>query len=864
MPIFDRARAAVAAFRQGPSKQPPREMQGEVAYADPLRLFPSSTFRVWNPNEIAGRKGLRVLDQMHRDDQVKAALTFKKQAVTASGWSIEPPGEDGKPSTKSDAATDFVAADFTNLRTPTDIAINGVLSALGYGFSVTEMVFEPGPDSLIHLVDLKTKSPHGIGFKIDPFGNLTPDGLIQDQPANMASASRGGQVPLPVAKFLLFRYQEEFGNPYGCSDLEAAWRPWWLKDNAYKWLGMLLERFGIPPMALFYSPENLQPVQIDQLKSVLKGLQAGTSFMLPRVNKDAFELWTPELAGQVAEVFIPALDMCNKDISRALLMPGLLGMTPEALGSYARAKVVFDVFMLVVDSTRRQVERAVNAQVVRPLVDLNFGVKRYPEFKFKPLTDDQEGELLRTWLSLVRGGLVRKGPEDEAHLRRRMGFPERNEEEFAEPSGRDIFSYHLNAGDEEGGVLEINELRQALGFEPKPWGNERIKPAANRTAPVGGDGEQDGGEGERGEAGEEEDPEAEERRRQRQQNNPDADPEDEEIEDEDEAGGKKRPPRRNAAHDHRRDHEGDDTRQPWPEEERVDFAAIARDMDEIEDAALDDIASAAWRSANAFFRELQLAPAIDADLATRAKLELGDGGLRAFRRFLVGALNAGRASLARDVKPVISERRHTEANYAPQAAMDFLKLKADFFVSGLDEVLTQIVRAELLFGLQQGLKSQEVTQRIRDALAPVIGPEDAAAEVLRGSRIGTIVVTNQTAAFNQGRLVEARRSGVQQFVKGMMYSAIMDAKTTAVCRSLDGLRFRLDDPDLDRLTPPNHYRCRSVLTPITILDESEDWATNEEKGKAYDLADPKFGGDTKPAPAFAREAERTVPADDAS
>src|SRR4030067_1256962 len=54
----------------------------------------------------------------------------------------------------------------------------------------------------------------------------------------------------------------------------------------------------------------------------------------------------------------------------------------------------------------------------------------------------------------------------------------------------------------------------------------------------------------------------------------------------------------------------------------------------------------------------------------------------------------------------------------------------------------------------------------------------------------------------------------------------------------------MDDPDLDRLKPPLHYNCRSVLVAVPIgvdIDES-DFITGEVKGRALDLIAAGFGG----------------------
>ena len=72
------------------------------------------------------------------------------------------------------------------------------------------------------------------------------------------------------------------------------------------------------------------------------------------------------------------------------------------------------------------------------------------------------------------------------------------------------------------------------------------------------------------------------------------------------------------------------------------------------------------------------------------------------------------------------------------------------------------------------------------------------------------------------------------FVTGMMFSAIMDDRTTDVCATLDGQFFEMGDPDLARVTGPLHYNCCSTLVPITKYETSTP-ITPELKAKAIPM-----------------------------
>ncbi len=392
---------------------------GELAYANPANLFKQSLIEPFNPSVLVTRKGLVLFDKMRQDDQIKAAQMFKKFAAVNTGWEIVSPEGEGP----EWEPTLFIKDQLLNVEGSFSTALINILTALDYGYSVTEKVFQPIEEGSfsgkIGLRALKSKSPFGFDFITDVHGSLLPDGLCQRQVENSPR--------LPIIKFVIYSYQAEFGNHYGKSDLEAAYRPWWIKENAYRWLAMLLERFGIPPIFALYDPTSLTAEQIQALQTVLERLQASTAGVIPRSDKDSLEMWSPELAGNAQRVFIPALQMFNKDIARALLMPDLLGASSEGqTGSFARARVQFDVFLLLLNHIRHELaDLIVMDQVIRPLVKLNYDVDKFPVFRFLPITDATRIDLMKQWGDFVGIKVVKAQAEDEIHIREAFGFPTR-------------------------------------------------------------------------------------------------------------------------------------------------------------------------------------------------------------------------------------------------------------------------------------------------------------------------------------------------------------------------------------------------------------------------------------------------------
>lgn len=379
-------------------------------------------FRQFNPDLLVSRKSLTIFDKMKIDEQVKASQTLKKNAVLKSGWFIEPASDDELDQTTAQ----FLENNLKALTGTVEDSLYEILSASDYGFSVTEKVYhilqEGEFSGKIGLKALKTRRPHGFNFEFDDFGEL-------DESVGLHQQTQKGEKKYPPRKFVIYSFEKEFQNVYGKSDLRAAYRAWWSKNNFIKWWNIYGER-NVMPIAKGTYDENVGKLQQDQLKAILEMVQDRMSVLLP---KGADISWL-EVKGNAAIFYLKSVDAFDLMIARALLMPNLLGLTgQQSVGSFAQAKQQFDIFALTIERIRKQLEETVMLeQVIKDLIDFNFVVDAYPKFKFLPLKEDDMLSISEQWVKLVAGGAVTNTPEDENRLRRLTGFQEKTKEELEE------------------------------------------------------------------------------------------------------------------------------------------------------------------------------------------------------------------------------------------------------------------------------------------------------------------------------------------------------------------------------------------------------------------------------------------------
>ena len=416
--------------------------------------YAKSQLAPYNPDELEQRKGgLEIYDTMGNDDQIKATLTMKKQSILSSGWKIEP---------ASDNPRDIEIADFITYAYTEGIKgtfsdeLFEILSGLDYGFSVSEKLFQvynkgkwKGKTGLLKI---KTRPPHSFEFHTDRHGNI--EFILQHGAED--------EIILPLWKFIIFTYNPQFENPYGRSDLRAVYRSWWSKNNIIKFWNIYLERYGMPTVKAT-TPKNATKEQKDNIDAIMKNLQSKTGIRAP----EGFDFALLEAQKRGDSGYKDAVQEHNKMIARGILLPDLLGYTDTKSGSYALGQKQFDLFELILNRLRQQVqENIVDEQTTKQLVDFNFpNVTDYPKFKLNPLTEKDTQALSTIFVDAVDKGVISSRPEDESYIRETLSFPpvdpEQIERERKEKSDKEALGAERDRQDKIDREAREDEMRRS-------------------------------------------------------------------------------------------------------------------------------------------------------------------------------------------------------------------------------------------------------------------------------------------------------------------------------------------------------------------------------------------------------------------
>ena len=691
----------------------------------------------YNPDALIGRKGHDIYKQMRVDEQVKAVVRFKRDAITGRDFQFLMPNEDGHGTEGSEGHErieiyeDMIRQTFGSFVD----GMNFILMAMYQGFSMTEKLidtFDYNGKPYLGIRELIPRPFETFEFKVDQHGTI--EKIIQ-------RVDNQEQI-IDLDRFVYYVQNPEVDQHYGQSDLREAYRAWYAKDIIIRYYSQFLARFaGGFVMGKPSSGASLIPgtPEYTSMLAAMENIQTQTSILLP--SNIELEVTRPSTTDQYEK----AIALHDLSIAKALLVPNLLGITPQASagGGFAQANTQLEAFLWTLDADATRLEEVINEQILAPLSLLNFADGIGPILKFKSVSETKKLETIKTWQELVTAGAVEASDTDEHHLRELMNFPHKG---------------------------EPLELTPEVGLP-----NE-IPPQSRDRGPV------------------------EEPNQQRTTNAKFA-----------------------------------------RAEKRVSFSVIERQATKIEEDGTITI-------------ESKMADMV-ADLASRIEEEkwgtpaAGIAGINAIdfnprqktkvRKAIDTMLNQSWALGIKHSKIELAsarkERFQINMGRIDTDAADFLRVNGFRMFGLMSDDMKGIVQNVLVNGVKYSWDSEQIVNKMYDELtsAGFISIESnieatgrLAAEVteaLGGAgalhRIRTAVRTNVFEAINEARFSTFTDPELEGFVEGLEYSAILDSRTTRICRHLDERVYEVDSKVWNKYRPPNHFNCRSILVPVTIIDD---------------------------------------------
>lgn len=729
----------------------------------------SGNGQTYNPDELLSRKGRGIYDDMLKDEQLKAVYRFRRNATTAREWEFEFDEEvkDQLGEQEAQRRIDLFTQIIKRMPGSFKLRLDGVMSAMAYGYSLTNKVyeqFEHEGSTWFGIKTLRTKPAFTFTFKVDAYGNML----------ELRQQVSGRDEPMDIKRFIHYVVNPDVDEYYGRSELIEAYRAWFSKAKTIDFMNVHMERCasGFNVLTPAAGGTELTPgtPAHTRMQESLNSLRNSTGIIIPK----NYTLTTTMPKG--IEAFDKAIQSHDMALAKALLVPNLLGLSQQGdHGGYSQSQTQLEAFLWMLDSDAKQLEEALNEQLFDELGEINFGDKLYPYFCLLPLSKAQMYEALRVWRDLVTAGAAQASDTDEARVRKILGMPDKGTplQPGVDPTqqpGNGGTPKQDGAGDKENGDTPpmpqegdtqetiIGRSKAIIEYIREKFGYAETKPAAAHTHELSVDAKRV-----------------------------------------DFAAIAKGSALIETKHKH-------DLAAAM--DALIKYGATYAPADGLENLTKfkfpSDLVKAVRTVGRKVLSDSWNLGEQEAAKETRIKTmrRMPDKNYAALRDKAAKYLDARSflmaGSLTDDALALIKQAIVNGIKYSKSAA----EIRTDIYAAAARKGMISVVLA-------------------KEALGDALGVEEP------DYRLNTVIRTNTFDAINEARFDYFNDPDLKGFVEAMEYSAILDDRTTDICIELAGQTHAADDPGWDTYRPPNHFNCRSILVPVLKGDtwEESDWPT---------------------------------------
>ena len=385
--------------------------------------------------ELAGQAGIRIFDQMRRNDAtVKRALKVAKIPVLAGKWTVLAAvqhSDSEKVSDRDEEIRDFVEwnlfrgmdIDFTQF-------LSEALTMLEFGYSFFEKLFENRETPWGTKTVLRELAPRSVQDVLRWW--YTDKG--RPDYVEMKDFKTGEPVEIPYEKLITFTMDREANNVEGISVLRSMFKHWFIKEKMYNIDAIQKERhsIGVPVIGLPMGASD-----DDREDAAQMGRNLRTNEQAHVVRPHNWEIESLKIEGQPVDP-IDTIRYHDQAIEKNVMADFFDARASDA------AEVQADLFLKGTRYTADLILDGVNHRVIPELVRYNYSssVKEFPQLSVRRISEE---EALRTLTFAIRN-LVGAGvllPDDvlETHMREELFLPSKDES-----SEREVLTPQLGHG----------------------------------------------------------------------------------------------------------------------------------------------------------------------------------------------------------------------------------------------------------------------------------------------------------------------------------------------------------------------------------------------------------------------------------
>jgi len=436
--------SVVPITKPGGAAKPQQSDVGDPFLNQELGIERVLPFSQWSTDGEISRKDRIPLDELvemrRRDGQARALMRIFVLPILsafADGEWVEPEDGDAEEETEFANLMWNLPPQAGGMTTSKMVVLKKVLQGITDGFSVFEEVRhvpEEGPlAGKITLRKLAYRDPRTIRFRVDKSGGF--NGIRQ-------VAEMGGRtidVKIPKEKCWFWTCNAEENPFYGVSMFESAYEHYQIKKKLY-YIAHLAAQFAAVPGRIGEVPKGADPRYVAAFKQSLANFAFNTSMTVPPDFKV-----TP-FSGNTGFDFLKLIDHHNHMMSKSVLSNFVDNEQRAAVVEIGNTDPNTDFFVMALESIMDDIAEQWSQHLMPKYIDWNFGTKKYPVFKFGPLSDAAKSSIESLFTTVVTSSVLNSTPEFVRELEKKLAKSfdldidydeiEKQEQEAAEEEAR--------------------------------------------------------------------------------------------------------------------------------------------------------------------------------------------------------------------------------------------------------------------------------------------------------------------------------------------------------------------------------------------------------------------------------------------
>ena len=334
-----------------------------------------------NEKRVDYKTGLSIL----RDTQVSTGFDILKYLLSSKKWILTNREEDSE-------VYDFIYDVLTNMDTEINTIVKQMTSAIMWGYSVHELIFDVNTEGKLVIRDIVPI--HIKTLQDNPFTYHQDTGEL----LSIHQTVDKYDIEIPEYKCLLYSFGSLYDEKEGHGLLYDFLPVVEDKENLMDWLMTFAERNGSPTM---WGRAN-SPTSRDEMLDAFNDLADGTVGLTVGDNEEVGILES----SHNGEIFFNALAYKDNQIFRRMFIGNLLMGDNSQTGTYAQSQTQLEFGQLVFDGILEESANSLQ-QKLDFITELNFGPDRKsPLFSFDKFTSGDMKKLFEIIMPLMDKGVI--------------------------------------------------------------------------------------------------------------------------------------------------------------------------------------------------------------------------------------------------------------------------------------------------------------------------------------------------------------------------------------------------------------------------------------------------------------------------